>query len=387
MKGIRFVRGWVRFSVSGDFAERFYNLLIQQGLQPYDMCRTEDGRMELTLPRRQFRKIRTARRMAGVHIAVLDKGGLPKTVQKYRKRWGLAIGAGLALIFVFLMSGFVWSIRFEGEVQNRESLLAALREEGLFEGCWRGRVDADAVESRLMSGDLGLSFVSVVFKGSVAQVQIVYEKPKPEMLSTEPCNLVADCDGVITYMMVKEGVPVVQAGDAVQAGELLVSGIFDSETVGIRKVHAQGQVYARTSQTLRVEMPYQTVECRRTGKIRRKFTLKIFNFSINLYFGGGIPYAIYDKIETSTDAHIGEFILPLSVITHTYYEKEEITVTVSAEQAQAAAEQMLEMQEWREFFGCEYVCTDKGVTHGDGMAVAQGEYIRVRDIARSVPIE
>ena len=79
--------------------------------------------------------------------------------------------------------------------------------------------------------------------------------------------------------------------------------------------------------------------------------------------------------------------MPLSVITHTYYEKEEITVTVSAEQAQAAAEQMLEMQEWREFFGCEYVCTDKGVTHGDGMAVAQGEYIRVRDIARSVSIE
>ena len=387
MKGIRFVRGWVRLSVSGDFAERFYNILIGQGLHPYDMCRTEDGRMELTLPRRQFRKIRAARRTAGVHITILDKGGLPKTVWKYRKRWGLVVGAALALILVFLLSGFVWSIRFEGEVQDREALLAALKEEGLYEGCWRGRVDTEMLESKVLSDDLGLSFLSVVFKGSVAQVQVVYEKPKPEILSTEPCNLVADCDGVITYMMVKEGVPIVQAGDAVQAGELLVSGIFDSETVGIRKVHASGHVYARTAQTLRVEMPYQTVECRRTGKIRRKFTLKVFNFSINLYFGGGIPYAIYDKIETVTDAHIGEFILPLSVITHTYYEKEEITVTVSAEQAQEAAEQMLEMQEWQAFFGCDYVCTGKEITHSDGKAVATGEYIRVRDIARSVPIE
>lgn len=387
MKGIRYVRGWVRLSVSGDFAERFYNMLIQQGLQPYEMCRTEEGRMELTLPRRQFRKIRTARRMAGVHITVLEKGGLPKTVWKYRKRWGLVIGAVLAAAFVFLMSGFVWSIRFEGEVQDRDALLSALKDEGLFEGCWRGSVDADTLESKVLGSDLGLSFLSVVFKGSVAQVQVVYERPKPEMLSTDPCNLVADCDGVITYMMVKEGVPVVQAGDAVQAGELLVSGIFDSETAGIRTVHASGHVYARTSQTLRVEMPYQTAECRRTGRIRRKYTLKIFNFSINLYFGGGIPYAIYDKIETVTDAHIGEFILPLSVITHTYYEKEEITVTVSAEQAQAAAEQMLEMQEWREFFGCEFVCTRKEITHQDGKAVAVGEYVRERDIARSVPIE
>ncbi len=384
---MRFLRGWVRLTVSGDFAERFYNLLIQQGLQPYDMCRTQDGRMELTLPRRQFRKVRTARRMAGVHIEVTDKGGLPKTAWKYRKRWGLVIGAALAAAFVFLMSGFVWSIRFEGVVQDQDVLLAALKEEGLYEGCWRGRVDADEVESRVLGRNLGLSFVSVVFKGSVAQVQIIYEKPKPEIQSTAPCNLVADCDGVITYMMVKEGVPVVQAGDAVKAGELLVSGIFDSQTVGIRKVHASGHVYARTAQTLRVEVPYQTVECRRTGRIRRKFTLKIFNFSINLYFGGGIPYAIYDKIETVTDAHIGEFILPLSVITHTYYEKEEITVTVSAEQAQSAAEQMLDMQEWQEFFGCEYVCTQRNISHNNGSAVAQGEYVRVRDIAVSVPIE
>lgn len=387
MRGIRFVRGWVRFSVSGDFAERFYNLLIQQGLQPYDMCRTEDGCMELNLPRRQFSKIRTARRMTGVHITVIDKGGLPKTVWKYRKRWGLVIGAALAAAFVFLMSGFVWSIRFEGDVQDPNALLTALKEEGLFEGCWRGGVDADEVESRILSRNMGLSFISVVFKGSVAQVQIVYEKPKPEMQSTQPCHLIAECDGVITYMMVKEGVPAVQAGDAVQAGELLVSGIFDSETAGIRKVHASGHIYARTAQTLRIEMPYQTVECRRTGRIRRKFTLKIFNFSIKLYFGGGIPYAIYDKIETVTDAHIGEFILPLSVITHTYYEKEEITVTVSAEQAQAAAEQMLDMREWQELFGCEYVCIQRNVTHSDGAAVAEGEYVRVRDIALSVPIE
>jgi similar to stage IV sporulation protein len=157
--------------------------------------------------------------------------------------------------------------------------------------------------------------------------------------------------------------------------------------VGIRKVHAQGQVYARTSHTLRVEMPYQTVECRRTGKIRRKFTLKIFNFSINLYFGGGIPYAIYDKIDTVNDARIGSFILPLSLITHTYYQKESVSVSVSPDDAAAAAGQMLELREQQDFFGCEYVCTNKSVTHGDGCAVALGEYVCVRDIAQAVPIE
>ena len=354
---------------------------------PYDMHRTSDGQMELTLPRGQFRRIRYARRMTGVRIKILEKGGLPRTVWKYRRRWGLIVGAVLAAVFVFLMSGFIWSIRFEGEVADRDLLLAALQAEGLFEGCWRGRVDTERVETGLLAGDLGLSFVSVVFKGSVAEVQIVYETPKPEMQSTDPCHLVADCDGVITVMMVKQGVPVVQEGDAVCAGEMLVSGIFESEVAGVRPVHADGHIYARTAQTLQVEVPYQTVECRRTGQSRRKFSLKIFNFSINLYFGGGISYGIYDKIETVSDAHIGEFILPISLITHTYYEKEEITVTVSAEQAQTAAMQMLAMQEWQTFFGCEYVCTGTAVTHRDGVAVASGEYVRVRDIARAVPIE
>ena len=129
MKWIRFVRGWVRLSVTGDFAERFYNLLIQQGLMPYDMHRTSDGQMELTLPRGQFRRIRYARRMTGVRIKILEKGGLPRTVWKYRRRWGLIVGAVLAAVFVFLMSGFIWSIRFEGEVADRDLLLAALQAE------------------------------------------------------------------------------------------------------------------------------------------------------------------------------------------------------------------------------------------------------------------
>lgn len=387
MNGFRYLRGWVRLSVSGDFAERFYNMLLQEGLHPYDMNRHPDGAMVLTLPRRQFRRIRAARRVSGVHVCILEKGGLPRLIWKYRKRFGLLVGALICALIVFLMSGFVWSIRFEGEVKDEAALLSALADAGLAEGRWRAGVDADAVESYMLEGDLGLSFVSVVFKGSVAQVQIVYEVEKPDMLSTDPCHLVAAQDGVITYMMVEEGVPAVQPGDAVQAGEMLVSGIFEAEDTPIRKVHAAGRIYARTVQTLRIEMPYQTTEQVRTGRIAKNFTLRIFNFSINLYFGGGIPYAIYDKIETTADARIGEFILPISVITHAYYEKESVTQSVSPDAAAAAAEQMLEMQEQQEFFGSEYVCTGKTVTHQDGCAVAVGEYVRECDIALEVPIE
>ena len=387
MRGFRILRGWVRLSVSGDFAERFYNLLVQDGLQPYDLTRCADGRLVLTLPRRQFRRIRNARRAAGVQIRILHKGGLPRLVWKYRKRWGLLVGALIGALVVFLMSGFVWDIRFEGEVRNEAALLSQLAQAGLREGSWRAGVDADAVEWQMMDSDLGLRFVSVVMKGSVAQVQIVYEVEKPEMLSTEPCHLVASQDGVITYMMVEEGVPIAKRGDAVRAGEMLVSGIFDHEEMGVRKVHAKGRIYAQTAQNLRVEIPYTTTERVRTGQIRRNFTLKIFNFSINLYFGGGIPYAVYDKINTVNDARIGSFILPLSLITHTYYQIESVSVSVSPEDAAAAAEQMLELREQQDFFGCEYVCTHKSVTHEDGRAVALGEYVCVRDIAQAVPIE
>ncbi len=387
MSLFRYLRGSVRLSVTGDFAERFYNLLIQEGLRPYDLTRMADGSMVLTLPMRQFRRIRRARRATGVRVCILSKNGLPRLLWRYRKRWGILVGAVLCALVIFLMSGFVWSIRFEGEVKDEAALLAALKQAGLHEGSWRSGVDSEAVELQMLDSDLGLSFVSVVFKGSVAQVQIVYAAPKPEIQSTAPCNLVAAKDGVITYMMVEEGVPMVQKGDAVRAGELLVSGIFDSETVGIRKVHAAGRIYARTTQTLRVEMPYETTVTQRTGQHRKNFTLRIFNFSINLYFGAGIPYAIYDKIDTTADAHIGAFILPVSLTTHTYYEKEQLTIAVTSEQAQTAAEQMLELQEQQEFFGSEYVCTGKTVTHENGRCVAVGEYVRECDIAQAVPIE
>ncbi len=387
MKLFRYLRGSVRLSVTGDFAERFYNLLLQEGLHPYDLSRLEDGSLALTLPARQVKRIRRARRITGVRVHILSKQGLPDRLWHYRKRWGLLVGALLCAAAVFIMSGFVWSIRFEGEVKDEAALLAALDEAGLREGCWRRGVDADAVELHMLGSDLGLSFVSVVFKGNVAWVQIVYATPKPEIQSTDPCHLVAAQDGVITYMMVEEGVPMVSPGDAVCAGELLVSGVFESETAGGRPVHAAGRIYARTAQTIRVEIPYQTTITRRTGEHRRNFTVHIFNFSINLYFGGGIPYAIYDKIDTTTQARIGSFLLPLSLTAHTYYQKEECTLTVTPEQAQAAAEEMLELREQQEFFASDYITTAKSVTHEQGRCLAVGEYVRECDIALSVPIE
>ncbi len=382
MRIFRYVFGRIRFSVKGDFAERFYNLIIAQGLSPYDLCRLPDGAIAMSLPMRQFKKIRSARTATRVRIRVLEKYGLPRLLHRYRHRLGLPIGLAVFGAVVVLMSCFVWSIRFEGEIKDEAVLLSALKEAGLHEGSWRAVVDTDAVEQALLGGDLGLNFVSVVMKGSVAQVQISYASPKPDMMSTAPCNIVAKKDGVITYMMVKEGKPVVEEGDAVLKGELLISGLFDN----MRQVHAQGHIYAKTNEKITVSIPYQSESQVATGNRKNRYRLRLFNFSINLYFGGGIPYAMYDKIESTKDLAIGEFILPISVVTHTYLEKKTVAYTVTPEQAQAAAEEMLTLKEQQQFFGYEYLCLGKTVTQQKDRCVITGEYEWECDIAEALPI-
>ena len=109
----------------------------------------------------------------------------------------------------------------------------------------------------------------------------------------------------------------------VKKGDILISGIIDSQSEGVRYEQASGEVFAYVNKHIRVEIPYKTQEKSYTGNKYVYKSYKIYNFPINFSIKYGNQALFYDKIEQREYASIfGIESLPFEVITTTLYEYE-----------------------------------------------------------------
>ena len=91
----------------------------------------------------------------------------------------------------------------------------------------------------------------------------------PEVLDEHAITkVVAARDGVVTQVRALEGQPMVRAGDAVQTGDTLISGLVEPTREGgkYRTAHARGTVQAYTTHTVQAARPLTEQSKRYTGK-------------------------------------------------------------------------------------------------------------------------
>ena len=75
-----------------------------------------------------------------------------------------------------------------------------------------------------------------------------------------PCDIVAERDGVVKSLAVREGKHLVTLNQFVEKGDLLVSGVIDSEAKGMRFVHSFGEIYAETIYKKSGEYTFEYIE-------------------------------------------------------------------------------------------------------------------------------
>jgi len=189
-------------------------------------------------------------------VTVVAEPGLPGIGRWIFRRPGVWLGLLLVTALYIVSSRFVWDVRVTGnELLTERQVEETLRTCGFGVGSYLGSFKADRLENKVLMTNDALSWISVNMKGTVAYVQIREAIHKPKAESDTPANLVADTGGQIVRVELERGNVVVSAGQWVGAGDLLVSGLYDSEQVGIRYTHAEGRVYARVVEEILVEIP------------------------------------------------------------------------------------------------------------------------------------
>ena len=257
-----YLRGNCTLSIPSDSRTEAMNLCMQMGLQYANFCWCEDGSIRFSCYTSSAKRFLSVCKAKSITAEIIEYRGLPRLLKAMALRKGLIVGTFLSLTLIILSGLFVWDVQVSGNVTLTEGdVIEELRACGFGVGSYLTNLRVREIENRVLIASEHIGWISINIDGTVAHVQIIEQIAEnavgdENLTSMKPANLIAMCDGQIEYLELYRGNAVVTTGQAVKKGELLVSGLYDSLTGGIRFTRAAGRVMARTEHTIRVEIPF-----------------------------------------------------------------------------------------------------------------------------------
>lgn len=321
-KLICFLRGYLVIQADSCFPERFINICIRRNILLWDIKKLGDMRMRANISIRGFRMLREIAAKTRTHIEIIDKRGLPFLMYRYRKRKVAAAGLAAFLILMWYFSTHVMGITVTGNERVGETAIIECMERfGVRLGVRLKSFDTDLLQNQMMTELDDIAWVGASLKGSRLYIEVRERlEPLERIDQNTPCNIVAEHDGVISGLEVREGQTLIKINDAVTAGDLLVSGIMDSESQGMRYVHSFGDIFATTWYKKEGEYPLQYEEKIETGNVKKRYRAQILKCRVNLFFNGRPPYSVYEKTESRQ-----EFSLPIDIFPSLFWDCETYT--------------------------------------------------------------
>lgn len=298
------MRGYLKVILTGKDPERFLNLCRNREIELWKI-RAVPGGCSGQMTVNSFRKIREPLRKAGMKIRIRKRCGFPFFLYRNRKRKLFFAGLAAGISMLFGLSFFIWDIQVEGNRMYTEDTLIRYFE-GLDIRCGmkKEQVDCEDLEESLRADFPEITWVSAQVSGTRLLVKIKENEALSSVpdMDPEPCDIVAEKDGVITEMIVRSGTAMAAVGDTVSAGDVLISGRIpvtdDSGTVTAEHtVRADGDVTARTGQTYRRDYTgWKTVETM-TGQERTGLTLRMGNrfFRLMMPAEEGTAWRIWEE--------------------------------------------------------------------------------------------
>ena len=191
-----------------------------------------------------FRKLKPVIKKTGTKVSIVGRFGLPFLLHRYRKRKIFFAGGLLCIVFIILMSRYIWNIDISGNLSRTDdTLLKFLESKEVKNGMLKSDVDCDRIVKDIRKEYDDIIWVSASIEGTRLIIQIkenddadivtdketeededMQEKSGFTTQVESPTDIVADMDCVITEIVVRNGITTVSEGAEVKKGDVLVSG-------------------------------------------------------------------------------------------------------------------------------------------------------------------
>lgn len=275
VKLIKYCRGYVKIKVSGFSPERFMNLCSNRHILIWQVNRCCES-YEMYLSVRDYRCLRPILKKTKTKAVIIEKYGLPFVLHRYQKRKLFPAGVLFCIIFLFVMSLFLWEIRIEGNVYRTDDVIEDYLEElKIVPGILKSSIACEQIEKGLRERFDDITWTSAKIDGTCLEIQIK-ENAVPQATETElkTCDLVAEKAGTIVEIITRSGVPLCSKDMKVQKGDVLVSGVIPikddgDNVIDYRYVAADADIRMKTVYRYRDTFPMRNLYKEYTQKERK----------------------------------------------------------------------------------------------------------------------
>lgn len=383
---LNYIFGYTLISVQrGKACEKLLGYLIREKISFWDMKNIQT-RTFLKVKHFHKKQLIIASKQLGFskdEITIINMG-LPFVLLKYKIRFGMMLGVLIGIFITIYSTFFVWKIDIIGNTEYSYTEISdMLKKHGFSEGTFLPNVDLKRVETAIMAENDGIAFISIYMKGTNAKVQINERVLKGEREDlTKPKNIVASHSGQILKFEIVSGETVVKRGQAVEKGQLLVSGVIDSNAVGYRLKSASGKVFASTLHKIEYKIPLKQQVKHYTGHEIKRKSIKILGKYINFFINSGNLYTKYDTIYNEEIITLFDTIeLPIYYVTTTYAEYQEYQQEIDVKRARELAyDKYAEFISSRKSIAIEKENLTEEIC--DGYFVLSGDIECIEDIAQ-----
>ncbi len=305
-----FFKGSYKIRVEGLRLNQFLSECLKNGIEVTQIKNKNDFTLECMISEKSYNEIIKKKYGNRYRITRLKSTGFSKFKKKARQKKGFAAGLLIFLYLLYYQSLFITEIEIKGiETINEDEFRTALMEFGVAEGNKKVE-DIEALKEYFYLKYDELAWIGIQYTGNKMIIDIAEKSEAPEIISYDiPCDIVAKKTGYIEKVITKYGRPVVQAGEFVKEGDILISGIVpDEETEEIKYIHSLGEVYAKIIYRFNITEEKKEIIKNETGE--KSYGLRLKAGTIDIETGHqNIEYKNYIR----QDSNIFDVMIPFPI--------------------------------------------------------------------------
>lgn len=356
-----YFKGYVIIRVEGLTLEKFINLAINKDIYLWNIIRIDHTILEGKISIEGFKLLKEVVKKVGCRVYIIEKRGFPFLLEKLKKRKMFGFGFLLFIGLIIFLTSFIWTIEVSGnEKVPEEEIIQFLQNMDIKRGIIKYNVDDQKIRNQILDNFNIFSFASVDIKGTKLYIEVKEQDLPPEQIDDKtPCNIIAKKKGIIEKVIAKSGKKVVNEGDIVEKGQLLITGVIEDEMFDENLlIHAEGEVFAITRYAHTIEESIEKEVKEETGRILKNKGLMIGEKSIN-FTQGEIPFRDYIVVEREKDLLK---IIPIKLLIHEYREVEISKIKQNVDSLKIKT-QVLGIQEINKILPENSKILSKNVTH------------------------
>ncbi|MBQ8526805.1 MAG: sporulation protein YqfD [Clostridia bacterium] len=319
---LRYITGTRRVRIVCGDGGKLLSECVRRHVHIWNIIRKDVITYEFSLYTSSFGELEDIAKRIKCELTVIREQSLIKQLFRYRHRKVFAAGFIMFLGIIAFVSAFISDITVEGNKDiPTEEIIAELSEAGFKEGMFRYGINVRKIQQSMMLRYSKLTWIWIDIHGTHATVSVQERIAKPDIEDkTDYCNLVASRDALITELMPRGGRPAVKIGDVVRKGDVLISGIADTKTGGIRYMHADGIAKGRTWYEL--DGVYSHTRCDRylTGNEEKRLSLTVGTHVFPVFSKNTTTFKLYEHSKNEQKFKFFKKTLPISFTIDAYCE-------------------------------------------------------------------